>query len=53
MKKYLITLECCDLITETVEANNEDEAFKIAEMRSKGQVTGDNFVLRNIEVIRE
>lgn len=51
MKKYKVTLECCDLTTEEVEANNKEEAVEIAKNQARGSVSGDTFELYEIEII--
>jgi len=51
MRKYKVTLECCDLVTEEVEANNKEEAIVIAKNQARGNVNGDSFDLYQIEII--
>ena len=51
MKTYKVTLECCDLVTEEVEASNKEEAIEIAKNQARGMVNGDSFELYEIEII--
>ena len=51
MKKYLVSLECCDIVRIEVEAKNKEEAVEIATNEARGSISGDCFELYEIEII--
>ena len=52
MKKWIVSLECTDIVNMEIEAESKEEAVEEAQSQARGMVFGDSFELLEIDEIK-